>query len=130
LREHGVITARRLRQIIENYYPEVQPFDGAGAAAFRDPFAFLVHEMWKRDKAAACPAHGWQPIETAPKDGGKLGLCPTILLGFKADEEGCAPPSREGYWSLSLLMWVSTLDPTWSSGPQPTHWMPLPEPPA
>lgn len=68
---------------------------------------------------------GWQPIATAPKDG------TDILIGwFEFD-----PPS-----SMHVAFWHSThqggcwcqshsaftTDPNW----QPTHWMPLPAPPA
>jgi len=64
---------------------------------------------------------GWQPIETAPHDG-------TRLLLYR---EGCI-----GFWSgawrgKKVEFWHSDLsrknEPhAW----QPTHWMPLPDPPA
>ncbi len=55
----------------------------------------------------------WLPIETAPRDG-------THILTFAAGH-GVA----EGYW-------VSTSDgDTWrDDGAEPSHWMPLPPPPA
>jgi len=70
----------------------------------------------------------WQPIATAPKapEGEAVVI---LLLGFAADEEGYAPLTREGFWLASLQRWSSSLDPGWSSSPQPTHWMPLPDPP-
>ncbi len=71
----------------------------------------------------------WQPIETAPKMQGVDGLTQRVLLGFAADEEGYALPSREGAWSMVLHRWTSTLDPMWAESPLPTHWMPLPPPP-
>lgn len=76
---------------------------------------------------AASQAQDWQPIETAPKDG-------TLIL--------CFYPDRHGHDRYSLRYW-STGD--WrSSGRKegwcdqyrqlrsidPTHWMPLPPPPA
>ena len=84
----------------------------------------------------------WRPIETAPKnpegDFSKLGQ--PIILGFAKDEEGYDLSSREGYWRPALgpgengrsyaAGWVSTLDPHVPQPYlQPTHWMPLPEPP-
>lgn len=67
----------------------------------------------------------WQPIETAPKDGtpvlGWDGDCMTTVqwwwpsIGTPAD----------GYWDLVCAgMYAS--DGEWA----PTHWMPLPPPPA
>jgi hypothetical protein len=74
----------------------------------------------------------WKPIETAPKDG-------TVVLGFADNKDGTV--------FLSEIMWCkknetiigvtdSVVGPNqWfsllSSGSVcPTHWMPLPEPPA
>jgi hypothetical protein len=57
---------------------------------------------------------GWQPIETAPKDGseflafGPQGICVTIW-----DASWRAFFSVPGRWGL-----------------RPTHWQPLPEPPS
>lgn len=60
---------------------------------------------------------GWQPIETAPKDG-------RAVIGFD--------PSRESEWldRIEFMRWVdgSWLDPA-THRMRPTHWMPLPEPP-
>jgi hypothetical protein len=60
--------------------------------------------------------HGWQPIETAPKDG-------TPILGFM-------PKYFRGKGGQSVILW---LDMEWSDmgahGCDPSHWMPLPRPP-
>ena len=63
---------------------------------------------------------GWQPIESAPKDGTR------ILLGWKLQEavivaRWVAPDTRGD------LVWE--LDEDGSYVKAPTHWMPLPEPP-
>lgn len=93
---------------------------------------------------------GWQPIKTVPKDGTHVLLYwpnygytfdiddgPAILIGFwkengrlvrlrKEDilEAGISGPS---YWSDNCEM-----DDTGLAQPKhsPTHWMPLPDPPA
>lgn len=62
---------------------------------------------------------GWQPIETAPKDG-------SAFLGY----------ARKGKW-IGQCKYVGPSEKTdkvwfmWQDGwPQPTHWQPLPSPPA
>lgn len=66
-------------------------------------------------------AIGWQPIETAPKDG-------TPILGFAGDEYTVVfwnPHYSElGYWDLAVCG-AHAIDGEWN----PTHWMPLPKPP-
>jgi hypothetical protein len=62
---------------------------------------------------------GWRPIETAPKDG------TTVILY-------CAQPKVR--YRLTVAKWVATWK-AWQSQPgawtvSPTHWMPLPAPPA
>ncbi len=61
----------------------------------------------------------WQPIETAPKDG-------TQILGF-ADGRMAVVQWWEDfrYWSLVVCGAYADDGEWW-----PTHWQPLPEPPA
>lgn len=64
----------------------------------------------------------WQPIETAPKDG-------TPILGFADGEittvEWFQIGAIAGYFTLCVCgPWA--VDGEWN----PTHWMPLPNPPA
>jgi hypothetical protein len=54
-------------------------------------------------------AQDWQPIETAPKN--------KHLLGFQG---GMYPNYFETWWVNENIGWIR----------QPTHWMPLPEPPS
>ena len=71
----------------------------------------------------------WQPIETAPRDGTSLLLwCPhykrPIRVGtyeiWEDFSHGQSVSKRE-YWSIGTFDSLEVL---------PTHWMPLPEPPA
>lgn len=62
---------------------------------------------------------GWQPIETAPKDG-------TRVLAYWPDCS-CQVESWFGPW-LGEMVWQSEFE--WGSRRNnPTHWMPLLEPP-
>ena len=71
----------------------------------------------------------WQPIETAPKDGEEVNI---LLFGGVLDSAEDYWPDFIGpvvaYWDCG--MWV--IAPTGSEKimvNNPTHWMPLPEPP-
>lgn len=64
----------------------------------------------------------WQPIATAPKDG-------TAFLGWSPYGKwmqlfSWTPGYRGSYWASETCMGV-----TWDRNHQPTHWMPLPDPP-
>ncbi len=73
----------------------------------------------------------WQPIETAPKSG-------KAFLAYGKHDIYANPPrgveDGDHWWAIILWdvwrkpQWVFSKDgyPTWSN---PTHWMPLPEPP-
>lgn len=66
---------------------------------------------------------GWQPIETAPKDG------MNFLAWFPSRKRHCVAWRQRH--TLDGDLWASFLDAypdRWSD--QPTHWMPLPAPPA
>lgn len=65
------------------------------------------------DKAMA---DGWQPIETAPKDGTHIWL---------GDSGGVVT----GYWSPVYGGWRCDWDMGRGDGKKPTHWRPLPAPP-
>lgn len=67
---------------------------------------------------AALRAQEWQPIETAPRDGMKVLLWPGYLMGGDP---------MTGWWARLARKWVAAGEPFDS---QPTHWRPLPTPPA
>lgn len=78
-----------------------------------------------------CDCQRWRDIATAPKDGTSvlLGASGLVEVGYWQDfheaETECGVPVEcdvdEG--------WYGSLD-IWPSGKQPTHWQPLPPPPA
>lgn len=80
------------------------------------------------EQAGYAVVKGWQPIETAPKDeswvllyfGKSLGAfeAENMALGFWSDEHADWFGSEAASCSLA------------SGGAGPTHWMPLPKPPA
>lgn len=79
----------------------------------REPHRQTIHDGGFQNVSV-----GWQPIETAPKDGTK------ILANF-------THPEVE-YWPV-VAYWTDAVDmQRWAGFPrdaQPTHWMPLPQPP-
>lgn len=87
-------------------------------------------EGWKARRIVAAVA-SWQPIETAPKDGG------TILLWFPwTGRRSPAAPAGFTYlakWCFSddekPDRWIEPYDAE-DIGDGATHWQPLPAPPA
>lgn len=73
-----------------------------------------IARVWSMLKAERS-AINWQPIETAPRDG-------TDILVFQPQygECFCAFYNSGCWWQFSLLHVLKD---------EPTHWMPLPEPP-
>ena len=66
----------------------------------------------------------WQPIDTAPKDG-------TPILAYRADHYGKFGNCCVTYWRTNKngnsYTGFGEFNPTYWP---PTHWMPLPKPPA
>lgn len=64
----------------------------------------------------------WQPIETAPKDGTAILIWqPDKKKGLSQDDNRYAI----GYWRVAEGGWGNRN----SAEVNPSHWMPLPEPP-
>jgi hypothetical protein len=59
---------------------------------------------------------GWQPIETAPKDGTEILAvwCGKLMLAL---------------WNTEANNWQEYSNGDFDTGGELTHWMPLPEPP-
>lgn len=72
---------------------------------------------------------GWQPIETAPRDGTIVLVHPATWTGMSAsparwDDNRYAKHPRP-YWNR-----IDTVSAHISRAYEPTHWQPLPEPPS
>jgi hypothetical protein len=74
----------------------------------------------------------WQPIETAPKDGTRILLYrpsyfdwARVIGGNWCDEKIAKKPRP--YWTHDRECLIGVLE---ARQHQPTHWMPLPPPPA
>lgn len=81
---------------------------------------------------------GWQPIETAPRDGTRMRYKrvidgQTLFHGVTAWRENVSVPPVFG--AYGEVLWSATaisgwMHPDWPKRtPEPTHWMPLPQPP-
>lgn len=74
---------------------------------------------------------GWQPIETAPKDGTVIWACLNYHDDFGAEQRAIRWSRRwdgdEFTWAWA---WCSNRNSERCREDIPTHWMPLPTPPA
>jgi hypothetical protein len=62
----------------------------------------------------------WRPIEMAPKEDGK------VIIVYRPIANDYIPHVGIDYWSTRLgNVWAKS-----NSSTPPTHWMPLPHPPA
>lgn len=68
----------------------------------------------------------WHPIETAPKDGTWVILIEEEIVGF--DDKSRVYPSRHSIAHFEDGGWLEMGTEPWGVK-EPTHWMPLPEPP-
>ena len=96
--------------------PCLIPDDNGYAVKFED-YSKLETEL-----AALKADSEWQPIETAPKDG-------TVFLGYKLGQfRECYKVPRDDcdMWWFGGTSGADDLFPNI----KPTHWMPLPKPPA
>ena len=106
---------RRAKRILEKASPNF--VDEATTDAVVVARALLAREQ----------AAGWQPIETAPKDGTDVLLyspdaISDAMIGHWVD--GFGPPGDGGAW------WPDNDSARFPIDAWPTHWQPLPPPPA
>lgn len=82
-----------------------------------------IDALLARERSAlfADPGSGWQSIEAAPKDGTHVLLGWPALVG-----DGLV---MSGYWEWLGRKWVTSRG-EYHGAYAPTHWMPLPAPPA
>jgi hypothetical protein len=101
--------------------------------------AIATAKAWNTRQQLAKPVDEWMPIETAPKDG-------SIFLGAKdddvlpcrwiiGDDDGVdCMGSDDGFCDLEFNLFIQARSfgnhEYRSIGNQPTHWQPLPAPPA
>jgi len=71
-------------------------------------------------EAAIAAMPGWQPIETAPKDG-------TRILAWPVYSDDLPAEARWRYMRRTPGRWETGSGPIYGNGP--THWMPLPPSP-
>ena len=71
-----------------------------------------------RSEIERLKAGGWQPIETAPKDG-------TWILVYTPENEEFKGGHSVATWAMNTWIYDGMCPEEWP----PTHWMPLPQPP-
>lgn len=97
--------------------------EGAGYIPNKD------NRIWMRDALTAVLAKAWRPIEEAPRDSLRVSS-ETLILGH-AEKKWI----RFGRWYVQEKRWYYSGTNERSQyaqvrGDAPTHWIPLPEPPA
>lgn len=86
-------------------------------------------------REAIAYARGWQPIETAPRDGTKVLLCRALNAdgrpmgnAFGIFCQVAAWWSEENHGEGEWVVYCDMPQDPWLHF-EPTHWQPLPEPP-
>lgn len=96
--------------------PDCETWDDTSDAYKKEITELATHFLTLYTVTPIDPAKGWQPIETAPKDGSHVLLYrPEIqFIGYYGgDNSG---------WRINAPLLPSMF-------PIPTHWMPVPKPP-
>lgn len=117
-READAVTVARFTDEIRERLKRLDDRAGLSAALSVQPAAAVVGEP-SSDRAAS---EGWQPIETAPKDGREIliAIGGVVRTAWWGDAEYCRS--------------AKTYNRGWTNGPshgfRPSHWQPLPSAPA
>lgn len=92
---------------------------------------FLAELAQARAALSEAKAGGWLPIETAPKDGTPI-LGWSIEYGARETRSDTYTPGSPGFAQGLTDRWWYWEEPkhNWASRWNPTHWQPLPAPPA
>lgn len=93
-------------------------------AAFREALTEANAYLERQGKYG----EGWQPIETAPRDGTLILVNNIEPYGYRTDEEPMGTARWGTHWIKSGA-WMSNGCCDGVSNYNPTHWMPLPNPP-
>lgn len=111
----------------------------AGQKAAHWTTDYVTRVIWRAMHDAA--PSGWQPIETAPKDGRKVilfylnrnNLSRTVMATWVTDEQAAETDADdvglEAGWYECIDNWDDYSQVAIHEG-EPTHWMPLPAPPS
>jgi hypothetical protein len=109
-----------------------------GKCTTEDGSCLLHASMTEVARAAIEATPGWQPIDTAPKDGTAVWLvCDgQVFIGY-CEAGGRVPWQPEDRWRLKASFTrqdeAALSDDVFACyvpNAKPTHWQPLPEPPA
>ena len=107
----------KVAQALRKNFPFPDPPDNYDSWEQLTPYEQERWMILARAAIAAMPPQGWQPIETAPKDGTE------ILIG-----EHVPSATYNGGWFFRVVYWNKNAN-DWSWPWNPTVWMPLPEEP-
>jgi hypothetical protein len=97
---------------------------GAGAALIRQAEEVTDAQGEAVARAALDAVPRWRPIESAPKDGTPVDLWVDGRRWTNMEWNSTSPCNPYGAWKPEGASWEEEL-----SCLNPTHWMPLPEPP-
>ena len=86
------------------------------------PFSMTQAVLSALNEAGCVVEQGWQPIETAPKDGTRI----LLFVPPYGASTGHYSPARSN-WGEKASLWIAHA--VLNKEAAPTHWMPLPEPP-
>lgn len=82
-------------------------------------------DYWQRKyHKGSDPAMTWQPIETAPKDGTRILVCQRV--GYRAHR----PVVIARWHQPANVQMAGSFIGDGGAVDHPTHWMPVPDPPA
>lgn len=89
-----------------------------GGSGHKDDASTYIEEL-EAKLARLREAQGWRPIETAPRDG-------TRIMAYEPSADS---KNHEIWWEDDCGGPFQGWTDDWDTEPEPTHWMPLPEPP-